>query len=41
MGEATCFFSILDGFLKGVWEKWVFERGFVVVGTWWFGGETW
>jgi hypothetical protein len=22
-------------------EKWVFDRGFLVVSTWWLGGETW
>jgi hypothetical protein len=28
-------------FEGGFWEKWVFERGFMLVETWWFGGETW
>ena len=28
-------------FCKGFCEKGVFDRGFLVVWTWWLGGETW
>jgi hypothetical protein len=28
-------------FCRGFCEKWVFDRGFLVVWTWWLGGETW
>jgi hypothetical protein len=35
------FFASLLLFLRGFWEKWVVERGFLMVRTWWNCGETW
>jgi hypothetical protein len=28
-------------FLQGFWEKWVIERGFLMVNLWWIRGERW
>jgi hypothetical protein len=34
-------FLFLLGFSRVFWKKWVVDGGFLLVRSWWMGGETW
>jgi hypothetical protein len=39
--RAFYFCMVIVRFCWGFWQKWVVERGFLMVNLWWIRGESW